>query len=88
MAAYSRLLEQYADREDNFKDTRYFTLREIAHEAGMYPSQALGGLRELQVAGVLKCMMTPPNNELHLPEARQRPREHWYTPLPGHGLRP
>lgn len=86
LAAYDRLLDKYQDREGRLRGNRFFSRRELAEEAGLYPSEVLRGLRKLEMKGVLMSMMTP---DLDLDERgiSSGEVEHWGKPLPGVKIR-
>lgn len=78
LAALDALMAQYAalPPEDPALGNRFFPLGELAHAAGLYPSEALQGLRGLERAKVVSCVMTQDIRFLRLnPETPEV--EHW-----------
>jgi hypothetical protein len=55
--ALDRMVEQFAEHEDEHERGRtMFTLKELRHASGLYPTEALRGLRSLQDRGELVCV--------------------------------
>lgn len=56
LEGYDRLLETFSGADKGeARGNEWFSLRQIAKKSGLYPSEALGALRNLERAGILAC---------------------------------